>query len=299
MHPTLQPVAPVALPAALPIPPEARAVPLDTPKVHHLPSWSGMSDPQRLAFLRRIVLHAGRDPRIATLAVKIMREAGAEPRQYKSQAAVILKWVQRNIYYVNEPGERLQDPLYTLRVGYGDCDDMALVLASLYESLRMPWKFVLSGVMPKTGEKVRYEEGSGAPTPGAMWSHIYLKVGWPPFKPGKWEYAEPTLKSAPLGWDVVSAHGPAAIPEMQYAGSGAVQAGAATAAASSEDHDEFDLFGATFWRQVTKAVTIGVATTVLSSVVLKTFFPSVRENKPRRNYRRERAGRALAVTTYL
>jgi len=297
MHPTLQPVVPVSLSNALPVPPEARPVPLDTPKVHHLPSWAGMSDPQRLAFLRRIVSHAGRDPRIATLAVKIMREAGVEPRSYKQQAAAILKWVQRNIYYVNEPGERLQDPLYTLRVGYGDCDDMALLLASLYESLRLPWKFVLSGVMPRTKEKVRYEEGSGAPAPNAMWSHIYLKVGWPPFTPSKWEYAEPTLKSAPLGWDVVSAHGPAAIPEMQLAG-GTVQAGAAAAAASASDDDDDALFGGHFWRQVTKAVAIGVATTVLSSVVLKTFFPSVRENA-RANYRRERAGRALAVTTYL
>jgi hypothetical protein len=94
---------------------------LDNPKVHHVPAWSGYSDPQRLAFLRTIVVHAGRDPRIATLAVQILREAGVEPRNYAAQSAALLKWVQQRIYYVNEPGERLQDPLYTLKVGYGDC----------------------------------------------------------------------------------------------------------------------------------------------------------------------------------
>jgi hypothetical protein len=309
MHPTQHLVAPAyptmgGLPAALPVPPEARPVALDTPKVHHVPAWAGFSDPQRLSFLRKIVDHAGRDPRIATLTVKILREASVEPRQYKSQAAAILKWVQNNIYYVNEPGERLQDPLYTLRVGYGDCDDLAILLASMFESVRMSWKFVLSGVDKRTGEKVRYIEGNGAPSPTAQWSHIYVMVGWPPFRPTKWEYAEPTLKRAPLGWDVVGfgSKGPMIMPEMQLAGSTPVVAGSVAAAETNDNEDgskEPAIFSRTFFRQVVRAVTIGVSTAVLTSVVLKAF-PALRSNTPstRRNYNRRRIGRALEVVTY-
>ena len=37
----------------------------------------------------------------------------------------------------------------------------------------------------------------------ARWSHIYLMVGWPPFKPKRWAYCVPTLQHAKLGWDVI------------------------------------------------------------------------------------------------
>lgn len=294
MHPTMQPVS--ALPAALPVPYGAREVPLDKPKVHHVPAWSGYSDPQRLAYLRTIVAHAGRDPRIATLAVQILREAGVEPRNYAAQASALLKWVQHRIYYVNEPGERLQDPLYTLKVGYGDCDDMAILLASFFETLAMPWRFVISGIAPG-GKKVRFVEGSGKPTPRAQWSHIYVRVGWPPFQPQKWAYAEPTLRSAMLGWDVVAAGGNP-LPEMKaYAGAGeSVQAGAAAAGASMIDSER----RGNFVLDVLKATATGVAVTVLSSVILQRFFPNLARENPRtrKNARRRPGFRTPHVITF-
>lgn len=109
-----------------------------TTKVYHLPDWHRLTHPQRLTVLRQIAMMRGRDPRIAKLAVSILKKAGAAPRQYEAQAAALLKWVQdpKNVYYVNEPGERLQDPIHTIKVGHGDCfaegtlvlrDDMELV----------------------------------------------------------------------------------------------------------------------------------------------------------------------------
>ena len=36
--------------------------------------------------------------------------------------------------------------------------------------------------------------------------HIFiLIIGYPPFRPSKWVYAEPTIASAKLGWDIVQA----------------------------------------------------------------------------------------------
>ena len=99
----------------------AQPVPLDAPKVFNLAKFDGYQDPKKLDVLTRLSDAYGHDPRLATLAVTIFRDAKVEPRDYRGQAAALLKWVQENVYYVNEPDERLQTPDYTLRVRYGDC----------------------------------------------------------------------------------------------------------------------------------------------------------------------------------
>ena len=183
------------------------------PKVWHMPSWGSNDDAKRIAVLREISMRGGRDPRIATIAVNILKSASVPPRSYKKQAQALLKWVQTNIYYINEPSERLQDPAYTLKVGYGDCDDMAILLASLFEACRLEWRFVLSGKVK--GKTTRWIEGTPLPKNG-KWAHIYLMVGYPPFQPKKWFFAEPTLSHVDLGWDIISAmkRGENPFPEM-------------------------------------------------------------------------------------
>lgn len=172
-------------------------------KTFHLPQWDGWNDKSRIRFLRQAAEGYGRDPRLRELVInEVLRPAGVEGRDYKAQAAAILKWVQTRIMYVNEPGEQLQSPWYTLKVKFGDCDDMSLLLASMYQSVRLPWKYVLSGRLGD--KKVRWVEGDPIPS-GARWAHIYVAVGWPPFIPQEWAWAEPTIKNAPLGFDTVDA----------------------------------------------------------------------------------------------
>ena len=182
----------------------AQELNLDGAKVHHLPEWGGYDDPKKLQIIRQIAEQRGRDPRIAKLAVSIIKKAKCEPREYKKQAEALLKWVQdpKNIYYVNEPGERLQDPIYTIREGYGDCDDQVLVLCALFESVRLPWKLVISGLTNDSKQKVRHIEG-GEYHPNTNWSHIYCMVGTPAFNPKQWYFCESTVFGVPLGWDVV------------------------------------------------------------------------------------------------
>lgn len=183
------------------------------PKAWHLPHWKKGDDTTRMKVLREISMRGGRDPRIATLCVQIFKEQGVVPRNYKEQARALLKWVQKNIYYVNEPSERLQDPIYTIKVGYGDCDDMAILLASMFESCKLEWRFVLSGKVK--GKSTRWIEGTPLPK-GGQWAHIYLVVGYPPFRPSKWLFAEPTLQHVDLGWDIIQAQkrGENPLPEM-------------------------------------------------------------------------------------
>ena len=173
---------------------------LDQPKMYHLPDWDGYKDPKKLAILRQIVEQYGRDPRIVNLAVAIIKKCGCKPREYKKQAACLLKWVQTQIYYVNEAGERLQSPLYTLKSGIGDCDDLAILLCSFFECIRLPWKLVISA--NTNNGLVRYHEGDPNFKP-LPYSHIYCMVGDRPFTPQKWTYCEPTLE-VPLGWDIVA-----------------------------------------------------------------------------------------------
>jgi hypothetical protein len=181
-----------------------RQVDLRGPDVYHMPSWKTMSDPNRVKTLRNIVLEYGADPRVANVANAALARAGVPARDYKRQAAVLLKWVHDNVRYMNEPGERLQSPEYTMRMGYGDCDDLSILLASLYQSVRLPWRMVLSGVDKRTKQTVRWVEGTPFPR-GIAWAHIYVMVGRPTFNPTRWSYAEPSLKGAKLGWDVVQA----------------------------------------------------------------------------------------------
>jgi hypothetical protein len=196
-----------------------KPVELDKPKVYDLYQYDGYSDPKKLAVISKIAEQYGRDPRLATLAVDIFRKAGIEPRDYKGQAAALLKWVQDNIYYVNEPDERLQEPTYTLRVRYGDCDDMAILLYAMARSVRLPARLVISG-RSRSGRKMRYHQGEANYPRDVSWSHIYLQIGDRPYGTPQWIYAEPTMK-VPLGWDVIGANSNV-LPEMNaYAGLGA------------------------------------------------------------------------------
>lgn len=208
-------------PLVLPSNVVARPIALDAPRTYHLPRWGQMSDPQRLAFLRSVAVQRGRDPRIREIAFRLV--AGIPERDYPRQAAAILKAVQPGgplMAYINEPGEVLQDPLYTLKVKAGDCDDAALLLAALFEAVRLPWRFVLSGrafavtdpptrpadpgIAWPSGPRMRWVEGTRYPPGRVKWGHIYVVVGWPVFTPRQWAWAEPTVRNAPLGWDVTS-----------------------------------------------------------------------------------------------
>jgi transglutaminase-like putative cysteine protease len=116
------------------------------------------------------------------------------------------RWVQANIYYVNEPDEVFQDPLFTLEKRYGDCDDQQILLMAFYESIALPWRFVISGWKTSWfGKRTPYRWIEGTPYNGEPnFDHIYGMVGYPPGRPTEWKFVEPTLP-VPTGWDVVGA----------------------------------------------------------------------------------------------
>jgi len=246
-----------------------------SPKVYHIPEWDTLDDPKRLEVIGGLIEQFGRDPRIATQAVEILRSNGVAPRDYKGQASCLLKWVQENIYYVNEPGERLQDPLYTLKIGYGDCDDMVITLCAFFESIALPWRLVISGVK-KNGTKVRYIQGEKN-IANADWTHIYCMVGNQPFHPNSWFYCEPTIKGVPLGWDVIEADDntlPELLGPASYSGpmlgrpkgiSTGIGIGVGTEVANV---DAASISNQRLLREIFIGVVIAVASSVLTELVL-------------------------------
>ena len=92
------------------LPTRLQAIDLGSTETNYIKDWKSLSEPERLKLIRNIVMMSGRDPRLAKLSVDIFKKAGVQPRDYKGQAAALLKWVQdpKNVYYCNEPAERLQ-----------------------------------------------------------------------------------------------------------------------------------------------------------------------------------------------
>jgi len=236
---------------------------LDNPKTYHIPDWDVMDDKRKMAVMRQIVEQYGRDPRIAQLTMDVIRKAGVPSRDYVGQASAILAWIQQNIYYVNEPAERLQAPLLTVKMGYGDCDDLAMLANAMFESIRLSWKFVICGTLPG-GKLIRYIEGENY-LPRADWVHIYSMVGNKPFHPDQWYFVEPTM-SVPLGWDVVAAGGK--IPELGKgfgASSGAGTGIGIGVGAASVDKGQFT--GLLY--EIGIAVVIGIGTAIGTELALE------------------------------
>jgi hypothetical protein len=191
---------------------DAIETPIGEPKVYALPNWYSYGDPEKLEVMRNLSnARAHLDPGIAYTATQIFERAGVEPRDHVGQAAALLYFVQRAIYYINEPGERLQDPAFTLNHRFGDCDDSVMALACLCTSVRLDNRFVVIGRDPE-GNIVHWVEGVGKCPENVNFAHIFLIVGTPTFNPTDWWFAETTLKT-PLGWSLVT-HNPKGLPEL-------------------------------------------------------------------------------------
>lgn len=171
-------------------------------KTYNQKNWYRQSDGRKLKLLRKYAKEYGRDMRLRQFVINfVLTPAGATfpSRQWAQQQSAILKWIQTNVAYINEPGELLQGPWHTLKVKSGDCDDMALLGAAMAESIMLPWRFVLAG--RRAGRPTRWAEGTPKPY-GTNFQHIYLDFGEPAGKPRIWRAAEPTM-NVPLGFDVV------------------------------------------------------------------------------------------------
>lgn len=101
-------------------------------------------------------------------------------KAWKAEVEAIYNWVDENIRFVRDVRdiETLATPEKTLEFKQGDCDDQAILLASLLESIGHPTRFVAVGFSP------------------GHFSHVLTetKIG------DNWVPLETTVSGAYMGW---------------------------------------------------------------------------------------------------
>jgi transglutaminase-like putative cysteine protease len=111
----------------------------------------------------RKLAKAGRiNPDIRATATEIV--AGLGQQDFSGEVNRLFQYVRDQIRYVQDPNdvERLSAPEITLSDGSGDCDDKAVLLASLLEAIGHPARFVAVAFSPDNFEHVYVETKIGS-----------------------------------------------------------------------------------------------------------------------------------------
>lgn len=100
---------------------------------------------ETLKHMRRLVQIGKTDFRFRDLANQIT--AGIPAKDWQGELAALCDWVRQNVRYALDPNdlETIQAPNITLELGYGDCDDLAILLATLCECAGHPTAFAALG----------------------------------------------------------------------------------------------------------------------------------------------------------
>lgn len=120
------------------------------------------------------------DPNIRAVAMSIVQLA--PPKADPAEVRALFDFVRYTIRYVGDvvDTETLQTPDITLRLRQGDCDDKAILLATLLRTLKYPAAFVVTGYQ--------------APD---VFEHVYVGILRPD---GSYLALDPT-EDQPMGWE--------------------------------------------------------------------------------------------------
>ena len=130
---------------------------------------------QTLKHMRTAVRNAVRDPNqiVRNEAIAITR--GIRSKDFPAEVRAIYDWVTDNIRFVKDPRgvETVATPQKTLELGAGDCDDQAVLICSLLESVGHPCRFHAVGFMPGILSHVFAETKIGP-----RWVPLETTVSW-------------------------------------------------------------------------------------------------------------------------
>src|SRR5512132_1419119 len=115
-------------------------------------------------------------------AIDILLSRNIRPKDYLGEIKALFDWVQQNIRYTKDPFrlEVLHSARRMLQLRAGDCDDMAILLGAMVESVGHPVRLVLTGPDPLRPD---------------LFTHVYLEA----FHKGQWIPLDPTMPH-PAGW---------------------------------------------------------------------------------------------------
>lgn len=137
---------------------------------------------QTVALMRAAVREARTLPGIIHAAQSIVGLVA--PHDFNSEARTLYEFVRSRVRYVRDVHdvETLTAPLHVLDRMCGDCDDKSMLLASLYEAVGFPTRFVMAGYH------------------GNLFEHVYLQV----LVDDCWVTADPTVPES-FGWEAPGA----------------------------------------------------------------------------------------------
>ncbi|MGH8603956.1 MAG: transglutaminase-like domain-containing protein [Gammaproteobacteria bacterium] len=129
-----------------------------------------------------LIKQGAKDFHVRQSAIDILLQRAVRPKDYLGEIKALFEWVQQNVRYTKDTFrvEVLHSPRRMLQLRAGDCDDMAILLGAMLESIGHPVRLVLTGPDPLTPD---------------VFSHIYLEV----FHKGRWIPVDATMPY-PMGW---------------------------------------------------------------------------------------------------
>ena len=129
----------------------------------------------------RDAVRAGiRDPRMIVRNQALAIVKGVRQKDFTGEIQAIYDWVRDNIRFVRDIRgiETVAHPARTLEIGQGDCDDQAVLISALLETLSHPTRFVAVGFQP------------------GVLSHVFTETRMR----DRWVPLETTVDGAYIGW---------------------------------------------------------------------------------------------------
>lgn len=129
-----------------------------------------------------LIKQGAKDFHVRQTAIDILLQRGVKPKNYLGEIKALFEWVQQKVRYTKDTFrvEVLHSARRMLELRAGDCDDMAILLGAMLESVGHPVRVVLSGPDPLKPD---------------LFTHIYLEV----FHKGQWIPLDATMPY-PMGW---------------------------------------------------------------------------------------------------
>ena len=129
-----------------------------------------------------LIKHGAKDFHVRQTAIDILLRRAVRPKDYLGEIKSLFEWVQQNVRYTKDTFrvEVLHSAKRMLELLAGDCDDMAILLGAMLESIGHPVRLALTGPDPLKPD---------------LFSHIYLEV----FHKGRWIPLDATMPY-PMGW---------------------------------------------------------------------------------------------------
>jgi len=129
-----------------------------------------------------LIKHGAKDFHVRQTAIDILLQRAVRPKDYLGEIKSLFEWVQQNVRYTKDTFrvEVLHSARRMLELRAGDCDDMAILLGAMLESIGHPVRLVLSGPDPLRQD---------------LFSHIYVEV----FHKSRWIPLDATMPY-PMGW---------------------------------------------------------------------------------------------------